>query len=322
MTLTLTAIILFVGFAFLIKGADILVSNASVIASKKHISPLIIGVLLVGFGTSAPELFFNIISALRGHTDFALSNVSGSNLANISLGLAISAILVPLPINIRHYIGDLLFFLTASLLGFVVIVLIYYSSVPQFAYATFLLLVVVLYIVRNLYLWNKPHTPLTLSPFAATNSTRCTREWFLVILGLVSLYCGGELVLLGALKLTSVLHVSESVVGLTVVAAGTSLPDCTATIMSAIRRENQIAVGNILGSNIFNILLVLPSTIIASSINITSTLADCIDYGSGLALTVVICVSIMMRQHISRSLGLAILLAYIAFMIVRLRYVG
>jgi cation:H+ antiporter len=256
----MTYILFFIGFVALIKGADWLVSGASSIASRYGISALVIGLTIVAFGTSAPELAVNILASLQGSTDIAIGNILGSNIANILLILGISAMIYPLAVQKGTVWKEIPFALLAVVvLAFLANdVLIDGDTVSSLSRIDGLILgsffAIFLYYVFS-----------TAKVSANTDETESERPeqmsyakaFLLVIGGMAGLVVGGKWIVDGAVAFASGFGVSEALIGLTVVAIGTSLPELATSAVAAYRRNVDIAIGNVVGSNIFNIFWIL-----------------------------------------------------------------
>ena len=244
------------GFGLLIKGADLLVKGSVALAKHYKVSELIIGLSIVGFGTSTPELVVNIISSVKGSDDVTLGNVVGSNLINLMLILGVSGLVYPLTIKISAVWKEIPFSLGAS----AILLFLSNSTFNKEGILSLnridgviLLLCFTIFIVyvlksiessgESLETDYKNHKPL----FAS----------LLIALGLVVLIFGSKLVVDNAVKLPILLGASEKLISVTIVAEGTSLPELVTTLVAAIRRKSDIAIGNIIGSNIFNIYLIL-----------------------------------------------------------------
>ena len=246
------------GFVFLIKGADFLVDGASSIARRLNISDLVIGLTVVAFGTSMPELFVNIIASIQGNTDIAIGNVLGSNICNILLILGISSLIYPLSVTRGTVWKEIpLSLLAALLLGILandhLIDGINSSSLTRTDGLAFLaFFIIFIYytfgIAKNIG-GTEEHTP----------TERRSLAWsiLIIVMGLVGLSLGGKWIVDGAVHLTKSLGMSESLVGLSIVAVGTSLPELATSTVAAYKKNVEIAVGNVVGSNIFNIFFVL-----------------------------------------------------------------
>lgn len=244
------------GFILLIKGADWLVEGASSLARRLGVSDLVIGLTVVSFGTSAPELIVNIIASFQGSADIAIGNIVGSNISNTLLILGVTAMVAPLAVQRSTILKEIPFTLLASMT-----LLIMANDMIVDGYAkselsrsdgmAFLgFFVIFMYYTFGMRHGGKlePRTKPKHSVFAA---------WTLFIVGLVGLSIGGNLAVTGAKSIAFSFGISEALVGLTIVALGTSLPELAASVVAAQKGKTDIAVGNIVGSNIFNIFWIL-----------------------------------------------------------------
>lgn len=249
-----------IGFVFLIKGADLLVEGASSIAKRFKISQIIIGLTIVSFGTSLPELLVNITASFKGSSEIAIGNIFGSNIANILLILGVSAIIRPLPITKNIYFSEIPFSLIATLLvGFLAnatllpnekaAVLTLGRSDGGILLVFFALFLAYIYVVVRS---NDEEDKLAEGPVFSNKKAS-----LYILAGLVGLYFGGEWVVSGAMQFARELGYSETFIGLTVIAIGTSLPELFTSAVAAYKGNTDIAVGNVVGSNIFNLLWVL-----------------------------------------------------------------
>ena len=260
-------IILFIlGLTFLIIGAEILVRGASQIAASVGISPLVIGLTVVAFGTSSPELAVSLKSGLSGQANIAMGNVVGSNIFNVLFILGISALIIPLRVSKQLIRLDvpLMVVISAAVLLFARDL-----AISQFEGWIFVLGLLV-YISFLIYQGRKATNSDIAIPdtFNSNNeageNTRWGRNILFITVGLLLLVLGSRWFVNGAVSFAQHLGVSELVIGLTIVAAGTSLPEVVTSIIAAIRGESDIAVGNVVGSNIFNIIGVLGITSIVA----------------------------------------------------------
>lgn len=256
------ALVLFiVGFFLLIKGADWLVGGASSLASRMGVSPLVIGLTIVVFGTSAPELIVNLVASFQGNTDIAIGNVLGSNIVNILLILGVCAIVCPLSVGKGTVWKEIPFALLAVVmlgaLGLDSILSVPSSSLITLGDGLVLVgfFVIFLYYIFGIAKEDGNSTSVNVADGAQTRSYSMSAG--LVAAGLVGLVIGGKWIVSGAVFFATALGVSESLIGLTVVAIGTSLPELATSVAAVYRRNIDIAVGNIVGSNIFNIFWIL-----------------------------------------------------------------
>jgi cation:H+ antiporter len=228
----LTYILFAIGFVLLIKGADFLVDGAVSVARSLNVSDLAIGLTVVAFGTSTPELFVNLIASFRGNSDIAIGNVLGSNSANVFLILGISAAIYPLAVILDGAGGSVLTRIDG---------LIFLCFFTIFIYYTFSIAAR----VEGM----EQHVP--------AKHNGWLRSLLCMIAGLVGLTIGGKWVVEGAIVIATKLGMSEALIGLTIVAVGTSLPELATSAVAAYKKNVEIAVGNVVGSNIFNIFFVL-----------------------------------------------------------------
>lgn len=254
----LTIFLLIIGLVVLVFGAEILVKGASSLADKFGISPIVIGLTVVAFGTSAPELIVNIFSALEGSSDIAIGNVIGSNISNILLVLGFCALIKPLSVNKNTVWKEIPF----ALLG---VVLVYTMGNDVFfdkagadvitrtdGFSLMAIFAIFMYYVFHLS--KVKGTSEKIEEYSLPKSI------ILTFLGIVALFGGGKLLVDNAVILAQIAGLSESFIGLTIVAIGTSLPEFATSIVAVLHNKNDIAIGNIVGSNIFNIFWILGLT--------------------------------------------------------------
>lgn len=243
------------GLVLLVKGADWLVDGASVLAKKNKVSDLAIGLTIVAFGTSAPELVVNVVAASEGYSDIVFGNIIGSNNFNLFVILGIAGIITPLSVQSSTVWKEIPFsFLAALLMLFLVNNYFSGSSGLLSRYDAALLLV--LFIVFLVYVATQLKSDPNVEAVEPKDYTTL-KIWVLIFAGLGGLVLGGKLVVDNAVAMAQSLGVSEKIIGLTIVAAGTSLPELATSVVAAMKRNADIAIGNIVGSNIFNIFLIL-----------------------------------------------------------------
>lgn len=248
-------IFLIIGLLFLVKGADLLVEGASSLAKKKNISDLAVGLTIVAFGTSAPELVVNVFASIQGHHDIVFGNIIGSNNFNLLVILGIAGLISPLVVQSSTVWKEIPISLFAAvLLYFLVNVNFGNSENILSRFDGFLLL---LFFFSFLFYVYKQLKNNSLEDEGSRNFLSNTRITVYIILGLTGLIIGGRFVVDSAMDIATELGVSEQIIGLTIVAAGTSLPELATSVVAAIKKNNDIAVGNIIGSNIFNIFFIL-----------------------------------------------------------------
>jgi cation:H+ antiporter len=318
-SLILNLVLLSLGFLMLIKGADWLVKGAGNLARSFGVSPLFIGLTVVAFGTSAPELAVSLSASFNGLGEIALSNVVGSNIANVGLIIGIAAMILPLSVESSTVRKEIPF---AIIISAVVFVMIAFRGNPVLGTREGIILLLFFAIFfEYLYSMAKAqHEQLRKeekSPLSGAN--QIGKNVFLTVLGIVLVVIGGKLVVDSASFIASFLGMSDAMIGLTIVAIGTSLPELVTSVTASLKKEMGIAIGNIVGSNIFNLLLVLGLTSIVNSVNITLS-SYWIDLLVMLIFTGILMIFSTTRMKISRIEGLLLLsgyLIYVVFTIIR-----
>lgn len=251
----LSAILIIIGFALLIVGADLLVDGASGIAKKFHIPEIIIGLTIVSIGTSMPELFVSITSAIDGYSDMALGNVIGSNLSNLLLILGLSALIRPVVFQKETRIYEIPMCLIFTV---IFIILCNTSNTISRPESIILLALFVLFIGYTIYMGKRESQKEILEiKTDEIKNNNTIKNILLVIIGIVGLKIGGDLAVNNAVKVAQYFNLSEKIISLTILAIGTSLPELVTSVTAAIKGNSDIAIGNIIGSNIFNMLLII-----------------------------------------------------------------
>jgi cation:H+ antiporter len=257
------AILIIVGFIALVKGADYLVDGASAIAKRFGISDLVIGLTVVAFGTSMPEFVVNMVSVAEGSTDLALTNILGSNIINTFVILGLTALVYPIASQLRSRTFDIPMSIIAGVLVFVfVAVQLPFGEdgrgVGRIGGA--ILLLMFCYFLYNTFRHAKDHPDEVEAVSSQTSAISVRRAIALMLGGFVGLVVGGELIVKSAVDIATRMGVSEAVIGLTVVALGTSLPELATSVIAAAKHNSDIALGNVFGSNIFNVFFVLATS--------------------------------------------------------------
>lgn len=258
------------GFALLVKGADFLVDGASGVAKRFHIPEIIIGLTIVSIGTSMPELFVSITSAIDGYSDMAIGNVIGSNLCNLLLILGISAAINPIIfkketkfIEIPICIGTSIVFLILANIG---------NSISRID-AIILIALFIAFICYTIMMAKKGEDFDEISEEEKQRSAEEGKKRKIIvniiyiIVGIIALKIGGDLVVEHSEKIAKMFNVSDKIIGLTIVAIGTSLPELVTSVTAALKKNSDIAIGNIIGSNIFNMLLIIGAAAAISPMN-------------------------------------------------------
>lgn len=249
---------LIIGLVLLVKGADWLVDGASGLAKRFGISDLVIGLTVVAFGTSMPEFVVNMVSVADGATDLAITNILGSNIINTYVILGLTALVYPVVSQKRSRDFDIPMSMIAGILVFAMVMLTSPFGEAQRGLSRLggiLLLVLFCYFLYNTFRHAKDHPDET-----TAEEVKPMKVWkavLLIIVGLVGLVVGGEMIVKSAVKIATDLGVSEAIIGLTIVALGTSLPELATSVVAAFKKNCDIALGNVIGSNIFNVFFIL-----------------------------------------------------------------
>ena len=310
----LVYVLLVAGFVFLIKGADFLVEGASSIARRFNVSDLVIGLTVVAFGTSTPELFVNIIASVKGNVGIAIGNVLGSNIANIFLILGVASIIYPLHVGKGTVWKEIpLSLLAALMLGVLANDVLIDGNVYSALTRIDGLVFIAFFIIFLYYSFSIAKRIEGTEDHVPAKQYGLVKSFSLVILGLVGLSLGGKWIVDGAVRIASGLGVSQSMIGLTIVAVGTSLPELATSAVAASKRNVEIAVGNVVGSNIFNIFFVLGISSIIKPIPFQPR--SNIDIGVVLLASVLLFVTMFTggKRVLDRWEGIVFLLLYVVY---------
>jgi cation:H+ antiporter len=254
------------GLALLILGGDLLVRGAATLAVALRISPLVVGLTVVAFGTSAPELAVSLQSALAGKADLAIGNVVGSNIANVLLILGLAATISPLKVSSQLLHFDVPLMILASIVMFALAADGIVSRLDGCVLFSGLIAYTLWTIVQSQRESRRVQAEFAsgLPPPTSLTPGQLLLQLIYIVAGLLLLCVGANWLIAGAVKIAQALGVSQLVIGLTIIAVGTSLPEIVASAVAALRGEREIAVGNVVGSNLFNILSVLGLTSIVA----------------------------------------------------------
>jgi cation:H+ antiporter len=299
------------GLVFLVLGGDWLLKSAVGMSLRLNISKIVIGMTVVSFATSAPELIVSIKAAISGYPDIALGNVVGSNIANIGLVLAIVMVISAMRVDETFFKTDWPAMVVSSLL--LVFVLKYDAVIDLWDGMLFFLLltIFVFYLIKT----QKNNIDVSVLPDAV--HMKIFKILSFLVLGGFALWGGSELLVLGAVNVAASFGVSDRVIAVTVVSVGTSIPELAASVFAALKKESSISIGNILGSNIFNILSVLGITAMIKPIAVSDPRLVSFDLWWMLAFAVILLplVLIPKKGFLDRRAGLFLLAAYIVFVI-------
>jgi len=293
------------GFIGLMIGGNYLVSGAVAVATHWRISPMIIGLTLVGFGTSMPELVTSVQAALIGSPGIAMGNVIGSNIANILLILGVGAMLAPITVARKTLTRDGVVLVVSTMLC---LALVLYGSIGRLA-GIGLIAVLIFYVIATIVSDRRSGQINAHEPVVSGSQS----------IALVSLVGGLGVTILaarflveGAVSIAAQLGMSETVIGLTVVAVGTSLPELMTTIIAARRGQNDVAFGNVIGSNIFNVLGILGATALISPLSVPPAIIA-LDIWVMLGATALLILCAMTHWRVSRDEGVALILLYLLY---------
>ncbi len=317
------------GIAILIGGGTLLVRGASEIATRLGVSPLVVGLTVVGFGTSAPELVINVVGALRGETDIAFGNVVGSNISNLALVLGAAIMIAPIKIQGQLVRREVPLLLLATTVITVMALDLTLEGLPAMIGRSEGIVLVSLFCIfayinvldfvetrrSDQLIADIAHNPLIVK------DPQSRFRWLFVIGGIGLLFVGGEMTVRNGVAIADSLGVSTAIIGLFLIAVGTSMPELVTSIVAATRGESDLALGNVVGSNIFNSLIVLPaSSVIAQvlvpeggigdlllSLFLTAILVPIFLYGDG---------------RLGRKEGVFLLLLYFAYATTRIYFSG
>lgn len=315
-----------IGLAILIAGAEGLVRGSSSLAARLKVSPLIIGLTVVSFGTSAPELTVNLLAAANGSPDLAVGNVVGSNTANILLILGVCALIIPLKVKSSTIWKEI----PLALLGITLLFIMgndhLFDGLPINAItrtdgiALLALMVIFMYYVFGLAKGDRRKAQEIADVGSEVRQYSLIAAIGLVFVGLAALVLGGRLLVTGAVDIAQAAGLSEALIGLTIVAVGTSLPELATSVTAALKKQADIAIGNVVGSNIFNVFFVVGST----SIILPLPLSAALNFDIGVSIMATLLLFIFMftggRHRLVRwegALFLALYVAYIGILISR-----
>jgi cation:H+ antiporter len=310
-----------IGFALLIKGADWLVDGASALAKRFNISDLVIGLTIVSFGTSAPELFVNVYSSYVGNTGITIGNILGSNIANILLILGVSSLIFPLAVQKNTTWKEIPFSLLAAIMVGIMAADFYLDGIPVSAITRSEGLVLLsFFIIFMYYIFETSKSEQQENSKNTSDETNnhnqpIYKSILFILLGLTGLSLGGKWIVDGAVSIATTLGVSQSLIGLTIIAVGTSLPELATSAIAAYKKNADIAVGNVVGSNIFNVFWILGVSSIIN--NIPFDQKNFIDIGITIFASLLLFLFMFIgKKHIlQRWQGILFLLLYITYIV-------
>lgn len=307
----LSVVRLVVGFLLLVKGADLFVDGASSVAKKLNIPAFVIGLTIVAFGTSAPELAVSITAAMKGSNDIAIGNVVGSNIFNTLVVLGASAAITPIAVDKGMIKKDYpLSIFAAVLLGVLAMDTVLFKAsamtlgrvdgiILLIAFAGFMVMTV------------KAGLEGTAEDQGESEAMPVLKAILFIVIGLAGIVYGGDMSVEGAKGIARFFGLSEAIIGLTIVAIGTSLPELVTSIIAAKKGESDIAVGNVIGSNIFNVFLILGVSSTILPMNVSNTYLY--DIGMLIGVMVLTYLPIAKTKKVTRGMGIVMVLVYVAY---------
>lgn len=313
--------LLLLGILLLYGGGELLIKGAVTVAKKAGVSELFTGLVIVGFGTSFPELMVSVGAALQGASDIAIGNVVGSNIGNTLLILGLCAAVLPLVVTELSLRRDA----TAVLLATIILMILSIDGLLGIVDGLIMLVLMGVYLFVA-YKTESDNFTGKEQEFVAIKTSgvdqpSVLKPIFFTLSGLVLLITGARFLLNGALGLSEMLQISEAVVGLTVVAVGTSLPELTISLLAVIRGNTDVAVGNILGSNIFNLLGILGISILFNPISVHPRILE-FDQWVLLGTAILLFVFMMTGRKLSRAEGALLLFGYVGYIVFSYLFIG
>jgi len=306
-------LLLVIGFILLIKGADFFVDGASNIASLLHIPPILVGLTIVAFGTSAPEATVSIIAALEGSSDISIGNVIGSNILNTTLVVGLAAFIFPLKVETQTIKKEIPF---TFLSGIVLLVLMSDAVLLGLTNQINRSDGIILLLFLSIFLFYVFEVAINSRDKTHREPELSNKSWgksiLITVIGLAGIIYGGNLVVENAKTIAYALGMSETLVGLTIIAIGTSLPELVTSVTAALKKQSEIALGNIVGSNIFNILFVLGASSVISPFAINQQVFT--DTYIMLILTIILFAFSRTKYRIGKKEGISLVVIYLLYL--------
>ena len=329
----LTYLYLIAGLLLLVAGGNYLVKGGVAVAKRFKVPTLIIGMTIVAFGTSSPEFIVSLQSALQGHPEISIGNVVGSNIANIGLILGITALILPMSVNRTSVKIDIPFLIFCSLLFFTLA----QDSVISRCEGLIFVALLILFTLISIYKGKKENATESTTEDSVKEETKKEKELnmisalIMIVASCAALTFGANLLIDSAVSLAQSFGVSERVISVTLVAFGTSVPELATSIMAAIRKENDIAIGNVVGSNIFNILFVIGASALINPIENFDFTAFSFDFYWMIIFTAILALTVIPFERICKKIknekiysiitrfeGFFIVAAYVVYVILLL----
>ena len=304
-------LILFAGLVVLILGGDFLIKGSSSIALKMKLSPMVVGLTIVAFGTSAPELLISVKAALTSSPDLAMGNVIGSNICNLALVLGLTAIISPIYVKRNTIWIDWPMTMGSSLLLYILVREGFINSYEGLIFILILVLYL-FFVIRKSRKDINVARELQQEFYLPESSSTYLKDFTYIAIGSIGLFFGAELFVGSAQDLARNLGIEERIIGITVVALGTSLPELVTATVASFKKETDLALGNLMGSNIFNILSILGITSIIKEIEVSDVILNT-DIIWMLGITLIILPMMLSKRQIGRVEGAILLFIYIYY---------
>jgi len=301
----LDVLYLVIGFLMLIKGADFLIDGSSSLAKKLRISEFAIGITIIAFGTSAPELVVNIFASISGHHEITFGNILGSNIFNTLMALGVSGIIAPLIVKKLSVKKEIVMLMFATVVAFLFV--FWDNELSTFDGVLMLIFITIFFVYIFGILRTNPLNGEDVKIFSIKMSI------LMILAGMLGLFWGGKLVVNSSIAIAQHFQVSEKLIALTIVAFGTSLPELITSVMATKKQRFGIAIGNVVGSNIFNLLLVLGVSATISPIKYDPVLN--IDFIFLIVITLILGISLLSKKHkISKVEATIFICGYFAYL--------
>lgn len=311
----LNIVLLVVGFFLLIKGADKLVDGSASIAKKFGLSSLVIGLTIIAFGTSAPELIVNILASLNGNSDIGMGNVVGSNIANILLILGATAALSTIKVNDSITQKQIPFSVLAVVALFILTNGAFFDggSAPSVLTRSGGLILILFFIIFLYYTFSITKGGKKEKGEGEIKIYKNWKSTLFIIGGIMALFLGGKFIVDGATSIARFFGLSEALIGLTIVAVGTSLPELAASIVAARKKQADMAIGNVVGSNIFNILWILGLSSVINPLNYNPVMNFDIFFLIYISILLIPLIYAGKKKYFTRVEGVVLLVLYAAY---------
>ena len=307
----MSIILLIIGLILLIKCADIFVDGCSNVAKSLGIPTLIIGLTIVAFGTSAPEAAVSVTASLKGMNEISLGNVVGSNICNLLLVLGFSGLFGNLTAKRKIITRDFIYCIFASIVLFILTFSFFFEGKNEGILTRTNGLILLCFL--GIYLYALLGDALRTAKNTEEKTKFNPKDILLIILGIIGIILGGQLVVNSATDIANMLNISQNIIALTIVAIGTSLPELVTSVVAAKKKETDIAIGNVVGSNIFNIFFILG---LSSTISpITFGLESFIDIIFMVIASLLVYILLLKNKRIGNKKGIILLITYIIYMI-------